>query len=180
MTASAHLWAVGYDDENRAAEMQLVMVSLTGPAHLLRLLDIAVLARSADGSLLLNGKPFPAADHPLAHGTLGLLAGFALAVPLLSDEAVGRLFDSTPPDVAKALGIDEEFKAQIGSMMRPGTSALLVLDVAENMSAILSRLRGLGGAILQTSVDIERAKLIQLTLAERPIAGNPKVSGSSA
>jgi uncharacterized membrane protein len=52
-------------------------------------------------------------------------------------------------------------------MIRPGTSALLVLDVAENLNAIRGRLQGLGGRILKTNVDIERANLIQSTLARK-------------
>jgi uncharacterized membrane protein len=85
----------------------------------------------------------------------------------LSEAAVARMFESTLPELSLRVGIDETFKSQIASMMRPGTSALLVLDVAENMSAILSRLRGVGGKILTSNVDIERANLIQSTLAEK-------------
>jgi uncharacterized membrane protein len=168
MTSSAHLWAVGYDDINRASHVKEIIVSLASPEHSLQLLDIAALVRSLNGSLLFNGKPFPAANHPSLYGTLGLLAGFALAVPLLSDEAVNRLFDSSVEEVAITVGIDDKFKQEITSMMRPGTSALLVLDVAENMNVILSRLKGLGGTILKSNVDIERVNLIQSTLAEKP------------
>jgi uncharacterized membrane protein len=49
--------------------------------------------------------------------------------------------------------------------MRPGTSALFVLDEEGDMDVILHTLRGLGGTVLKTNVDLERAKLIQLTLA---------------
>lgn len=167
MTASAHLWAIGYDDIDRARQVKEVIISLAGSQRYLQLLDIAILTRSADGSLTFNGKPFSASRHVVGNGTLGLLAGFALAVPMLSDEAVARLMDSTAPEVSNSLGIDERFKQEIASMIRPGTSALLVLDVAENMKAILGRLQGLGGKILKTNVDIERANLIQSTLARK-------------
>jgi uncharacterized membrane protein len=167
MIPSAHLWAVGYDDINRAGQVRDVIDSLAGPQQYLQLLDIAILARSADGSLTFNGKPFSASRHIVGNGTLGLLTGFALAVPMLSDEAITWLTDSTAPGVSNSLGIDEKFKQDIASMIRPGTSALLVLDVAENMNAILGRLQGLGGRILKTNVDIERANLIQSTLARK-------------
>jgi uncharacterized membrane protein len=136
----------------------------------LRLLDIAVLVRPVDGALLFDGKTLVSERHPTQFRTLGILAGFALAVPLLSDAAVARSFDSSPTEVANSLGIDEEFKESIGAIMRPGTSALLVLDVAENINSILSGLRGLGGTVLKTNVDIERAELVQSTLAEKMIA----------
>jgi uncharacterized membrane protein len=167
MATAAHLWAVGYDDADRAAQVRDVIVALAGPEQYLRLLDVAILVRSADGSLTFNGKAFSASRHIVGNGTLGILAGFALAVPLLSDEAVAWLMDSTTPEVSNSLGLDEKFKQEIASMIRPRTSALLVLDVAENMNAILSRLQGLGGRILKTNVDIERANLIQSTLARK-------------
>jgi uncharacterized membrane protein len=53
-------------------------------------------------------------------------------------------------------------------MMNPGTSALFVLDQEGDMAAILQGIRGLGGTILKTNVDLERAKLIQSTLAASP------------
>jgi uncharacterized membrane protein len=49
--------------------------------------------------------------------------------------------------------------------MKPGTSALFVLDQAGNMTSILDGIRGLGGTVLKTNVDLERARLIQSTLA---------------
>jgi uncharacterized membrane protein len=167
MTNSAHLWAVGYDDVTRAEHSREVVVALAGTQKYIRLLDIAILLRSADGSLTFNGKPFSASHHVLGNGTLGLLAGFALAVPMLSDEAVSRLVDAVAPDVSSSVGIDQSFKQEIAAMIRPGTSALLVLDITENPSAVLGPLQGLGGTILKTNVDIERANLIQSTLARK-------------
>jgi uncharacterized membrane protein len=49
--------------------------------------------------------------------------------------------------------------------MKPGTSALFVLDQEGDMPAILQGIRGLGGTVLRTNVDVKRAKLIQSTLA---------------
>ena len=49
--------------------------------------------------------------------------------------------------------------------MKPGTSALFVLDDEGDMEMILYKIRGLGGTVLKTNVDVERAKLIQSTLA---------------
>ena len=171
MNSSAHLWAVAYDDVDRARQVREVIASLAGPGLSLQLLDIAILVRLPDGSLMFDGKPFSARSHVFHHGPLGILAGFALAVPLLSDEAVTRLFDSIAPDGSDALGINQKFKQDIASMMRPGTSALLVLVVAQNVTAILNRLRGLGGTILKTNVNVELASLIQSTLAAELSAG---------
>jgi uncharacterized membrane protein len=53
----------------------------------------------------------------------------------------------------------------VEAMMKPGASALFVLDNEVDMDVILHNLRGLGGTVLKTNVDLERAKLIQSTLA---------------
>ena len=49
--------------------------------------------------------------------------------------------------------------------MGPGTSALFILAEEGDLDKLLPAIRGLGGTILKTNVDIERAKLIQSTLA---------------
>jgi uncharacterized membrane protein len=49
--------------------------------------------------------------------------------------------------------------------MKPGTSALFVLDHEGDMEMILHAIQGLGGTVLKTNVDVKRAELIQSTLA---------------
>ena len=48
--------------------------------------------------------------------------------------------------------------------MKPGSSALFALDEAGDMEVILHTIKGLGGTVLKTNVDLERAKLIQSNL----------------
>ncbi len=49
--------------------------------------------------------------------------------------------------------------------MKPSTSALFLLDDDGDMDVILHTIRGLGGKVVKTNVNLERAKLIQSTLA---------------
>jgi uncharacterized membrane protein len=79
---------------------------------------------------------------------------------------------STGTAAATHLGISEDFICNVTSLIKPGTSALFVLDDEGDMEVILHRLRGLGGTVLKTNVDLERAKLIQSTLA----AASPEMS----
>ena len=67
-------------------------------------------------------------------------------------------------------GITREFVAEVQELMKPGTSAVFVLDSEGDMGAILHGIRGLGGTVLRTNVDVERAQLIQATLAATPSA----------
>jgi uncharacterized membrane protein len=54
---------------------------------------------------------------------------------------------------------------EVENLMQPCSSALFVLDRAEDMAAILKGIRGLRGKVLKTNVDLQRAQLIQATLA---------------
>jgi uncharacterized membrane protein len=50
-------------------------------------------------------------------------------------------------------------------LINPGCSVVFVLDQEGDMDAILHAIRGLGGTVLKTNVDLEHAKLIQSTLS---------------
>ena len=66
---------------------------------------------------------------------------------------------------AATFGIGDDFVQEVERLMKPGTSTLFVLDDEGDMEVILHKVRGLGGTVLKTNVDLERAKLIQSTLA---------------
>ena len=57
----------------------------------------------------------------------------------------------------------DDFVREVEALMKPGTSTLFVLDDEGDM--ILHGIRGLGGTVVKTNVDLERSKLIQSTLA---------------
>jgi uncharacterized membrane protein len=87
-----------------------------------------------------------------------------MAAPL-TGATVGALLGGAGSAAAGYLAIDEEFIRQVQGLMRPGTSALVVLDDGGDMEVILHHIRGLGGTVLKTNVDRERARLIQATLS---------------
>jgi len=169
MTIGAHLWAVGYDDMARAAQVRDEITNLgwgSGRAGKYLLLeDIAVVVRHADGSFTFDRKPFPGVANALACTAVGFLAGLAVAAPL-AGAGVGVLLGGTfAAGMAIEAGISDAFIREIERLMRPGTSALFILDDAVDMEVILHTIQGLGGTVLKTNVNPERAKLIQSTLA---------------
>jgi uncharacterized membrane protein len=176
MTTSAHLWAIGYDDAVQAERTRAQVTALAGPGKSLLLLDVAILTRTTDGSYTLNRQPFPLTSNVLAGGTLGFLAGLALASPMTS-AAVGALLGTGASTVANAAGIEDAFIQDVKRLMKPGTSAVLVLDDQGDLDAILHAIHGLGGTVLKTNVDLARAKLIQTTLSADPTAINPIPKG---
>ena len=82
-----------------------------------------------------------------------------------SEMALSLLKRSKTGAASHDVGIDEDFVSEVQRLMKPGTSALFVLDREGDMDAILQGIRGLGGTVLKTNVDLKRAKLIQSTLA---------------
>jgi uncharacterized membrane protein len=92
------------------------------------------------------------------------LAGLALGAPPLTGAAIGALVRRTGGAAAE-VGIDDAFISEVQSLMKPGTSALFVLDQEGYKDAILQGIRGLGGTVLKANVDVKRARVIQSTLA---------------
>ena len=160
----AHLWAIAFDSTSRAAQVRDKITSLGREKECLVLLDVALAIRYADGTLTLDGEPFPVVKH-IPHRTAAhFLAGLALGTPPLCSAGVGALLGELGVDSA-AVGITDDFVCEVAHRIKPGTSALFVLDEEGDMEAILHGIRGLGGTVIKTNVDLERAKLIQSTLA---------------
>jgi uncharacterized membrane protein len=162
MIEGGHLWAIGYDDMNRAEQVRAEIARLS-ERHCLILLDTAVVVRYLDGCVTLDGEPFVAATRFSGHTFASFLAGLALGAPPLTGAAVAAWAGAGGP--AAEVGIDQGFVCEVQALMKPGTSSLFVLDQEGDMPAILQGIRGLGGTVLKTNVDLTRAKLIQATLA---------------
>jgi len=164
VTTSGHLWAIGYDDTERAGQVRDEITRLGWDSHYLLLDDIAVVVRHADGSFTLDREPFPTVLNIMGVTLVGFLAGLVLAAPL-AGAAVGALLGGIGSVAAGSVGIGGDFVREVEALMKPGTSALFVVDNEGEMDVILHAIRGLGGTVLKTNVDVQRAKLIQSTLA---------------
>jgi len=169
MGMNVHLWAIGFDNETRAAEVRSEIEELGwGPGRggkYLLLLDDAVLVRHADGSLTFDRTPAPWRESLVVGAVTGWLLGLLLAAPL-SGALCGGLLGAVGVAVLTArAGLSNDFVQDVERLLRPGASALLVADDVNSLDVIRHAIRGLGGRVLKTNVDPERARLIQETLA---------------
>ena len=166
MANSAHLWAVGYDNIARADQVRDKIIELGwGAAHYLMLDDVAVVVRQPDGSFSLNREEFPVAANVLGCSVVGFLAGLVLGAPMTGATIGAMIGGAGSAAVSASAGIGDDFVREVKELMKPGTSAIFVLDHEGAMDVILGAIRGLGGTVLKTNVDLERAQLIQSTLA---------------
>jgi uncharacterized membrane protein len=173
MTRSGHLWAVGFNDTGRAAQVRDEITKLAQEKHDLVLLDVAVAVRHADGCLTLNGEPLyhvtAAPRGSIAH----FLARLALGAPPLCGAAVELTLESAGAGPVET-GISGDFIREVECLIQPGTSVLFLLDEVGKIDPILHAIRGLGGTVLKTNVDLERARLIQSTLAAQADGDSPQ------
>jgi uncharacterized membrane protein len=169
MADTAHLWAVEYDEISRASAVRDEVTKLAwGPGEgdkSLILLDTAVVIRHPDGSFTLDREPFPGIGNVLSCSAAGFLAGLVVAAPLTGATIGAFVGGAGTLAWAAQAGISADFIQDVEKIMQPGTSALFVLDEEGDIDVILHTIRGLGGTVLKTNVDLERAKLIQSALA---------------
>ena len=163
-----HLWAVGYDTIERANEVREEIVRLGWVENRLILADAAVVVRHLDGSFTVDRERFPTGANIMGASAVGFLAGLVLGVPIVG-AAIGAMVGGAGTAMnAMSAGIADDFVQDVQRLMKPGTSAIFVLDLEGDMDVILHAIRGLGGTVLKTNVDVERARLIQSTLAAAP------------
>jgi uncharacterized membrane protein len=171
MSATAHLWAIGFDDMARADQVRDAIAKLgwdNGDVEkYIILLDMAVVVRHPDGSFTLNREPFFSVTNIVGGAVLGFLVGLVLAVPLAGATAGALLAGLSIAAAATSAKIDDAFIREVEALMTPGSFALFVLDHVGDLEVILHTIRGLGGKVLKTNVDLERAKLVQATLAQK-------------
>ncbi len=166
---TGHLWAIGFDEIGRAGAVRDEITKLawdpTEGGKYLILVDAAVVIRHPDGSFTLEREPFPGIQNILSCSVVGFLAGLVLAAPLTGATLGAFVGGAGTLASAARAGISADFIQEVEKLMRPGSSALFVLDEVGDMGVILHKIRGLGGTVLKTNVDLERAKQIQTALA---------------
>src|SRR3989442_13436823 len=81
MTQSEHLWAIGYDDMERAEQVRDEIIRLGWDTPYLTLLDVAVVVRPPHGSFTCNRQRVPTPANLLGCTAGGFLAGLVLLAP---------------------------------------------------------------------------------------------------
>src|SRR5439155_25236925 len=107
-----------------------------------------------------NRVQCPGAWSIVGWSAVGFFAVLVLGVPLVGAAVGAAVGGAGTTRVLISAGIGGDFVKEVQALMKPGTSAVFVLDSEGDMDVILHGIRGMGGTVLKTNVDVERARLI--------------------
>jgi len=148
----SELIAVAFDSEFKAEQVRLDLLQMQHK-HLVDLEEAAVAVHKKDGKVKLHHVSHFTVPLALGGGFVGSLAGLIIINPVL---ALFGLVAGTGLGAAigalKEVGIDEKFMKDLGSHLKPGTSALFIVVKKTKPEAILQELKKFGGKVLQTSL----------------------------
>lgn len=146
------LIAVAFDDEFKAEEVRIDLLKMQHK-HLVDLEEAAVVIHRKDGKVKLHHSNHFTVPVALGGGFVGSLVGLILINPAL---AIFGLVAGTGLGAAigslKEIGIEEKFMKDLGSHLKPGTSALFIVAKKARPEAILRELEKFRGKVLQTSL----------------------------
>jgi uncharacterized membrane protein len=149
------LIVIGYPDENTAQKVWDELVRLEHD-YLVDLEDAAIIRRDRKGKLHITTP----AHHAVAWGTFsglfwGVLIGLLFLFPLAPVVGVAGGIMGAALGAAENLGVRDDFKQRVQDLVKPGTSAILVILRKATYDKFVEALRPYGGTILKTSLSHE-------------------------
>ena len=146
------LIVVAFDDEFKAERVRLDLLEMKHE-HLVDLEEAAVVVHKKDGKVKLHHVTHFTVPVALGGGFVGSLVGLILINPVLAlfGLVVGTGLGAVV-GALKEVGIDEKFMNDLGSHLKPGTSALFIVAKKAKPEEILKELKKFSGKVLQTSL----------------------------
>lgn len=149
------LIVIGYPDEKTAQKVWDELVKLEHD-YLVDLEDAAIIRRDRKGKL----HTITPAHHAVALGTFsgmfwGVLIGLLFLFPLAPVVGVAGGIMGAALGAAENLGVRDDFKQRVQDLVKPGTSAILVILRKATYDKFVEALRPYGGTILKTSLSHE-------------------------
>ena len=146
------LIVIGYPDEATAQNVWEDLVKLQHD-YLVDLEDAAIIRRDQKGKLHITTP----AHHAVAWGTFsglfwGVLIGLLFLFPLAPLVGVAGGIMGAALGAAGNLGIKDDFRQRVQDMVKPGTSAILVIVRKATPDKFLQALQPYGGTVLTTSL----------------------------
>ncbi|HWG01218.1 MAG TPA: DUF1269 domain-containing protein [Trebonia sp.] len=146
------LIVIGYPDEATAQNVWDELVKMQ-QRYLVDLEDAAIIRRDQKGKLHITTP----AHHAVAWGSFsglfwGVVIGLLFLFPFAPLVGVAGGIVGAALGAAGNLGIKDEFRQRVQDLVRPGTSAILVIVRKVTTDKFLEALKPYGGTVLQTSL----------------------------
>jgi len=165
----ADLIAVIFPTEEKAEEVRNKILELQKD-YLIDIGDAVIAVKNANGKVKLNQLMNTTAAGAAGGSFWGLLIGVLFMNPLL-----GVAAGAASGAIAGALtdvGVDDRFmKGLATDKLKDGEAVLFVLVRSVTGDKVLEALKGVGGTILQTSLDHTREDALRKALDAVPAAG---------
>jgi uncharacterized membrane protein len=160
----ADLIAVVFPSEAKAEEVRQKILSMQKD-YLIEIGDAAIAIKAEGGKVKLNQLMNMTAAGAAGGSFWGLLVGVLFLNPLLgvaagaaSGALAGALTD---------IGVNDKFMKELATDdLQPGEAVLFVLVKKVTGDKVLAELKGIGGRILQTSLDHTREERLREALAD--------------
>lgn len=159
----ADLIAIVFESEAKAEDVRTKVLDLT-KEYLIDIGDAAIAVKTADGKVKLNQMMNLTAAGAAGGSFWGLLIGVLFLNPL-----VGVAAGAASGALAGALtdvGVNDAFmKGLAAEKIQPGEAVLFVLVRKVTGDKVLEAIKGVGGRILQTSLDHTREERLREALS---------------
>lgn len=165
------LIVIGYPDEETAGKVWDELVRLQED-FLVDLEDAAVIRRDQKGRLHTTTP----AHHAVTWGTLsglfwGVLIGLIFLGPLAPVVGAAGGIMGAALGAAGDLGLKDEFGQRVRDLLRPGTSAIMIIVRKVTPDKFIEALKPYGGTVLKTSLPHEaEQQLMQALHGDDPAA----------
>jgi uncharacterized membrane protein len=165
------LIVVSFDDELKAEQVRVDLLRM-GHKNLVDIEEAVALVRTKKGKVRLHHEPHFTLPGVLGGGFLGTLVGLMLFNPavalvgMVSGAALGAVSGAT-----EEIGIDDEFMKELGSHLKPGSSALFILAKEGEPDEIIEELSKFQGKILRTSLSHQDETRLKAALETARHAG---------
>jgi uncharacterized membrane protein len=158
----SNLIAIAYPDVDTARSVSAELSQLSKEQSIV-LDDIVIVERRPDGKVKLHQAIGTAAAGAAGGALWGGLIGLIFLAPLL-----GMAVGAAAGGAAGALtdvGVDDKFMKELGTHLKDGGAAIVVLVRQSTPDKVLPRISQFGGEIIQSSLDDETEAQLQAALA---------------
>ena len=158
-TQVSQLVAIGFNEPLQAERVRLELLEMQHEL-LIDIEDIAVATKNDAGELTLSHSTELKVAGATGGSILGAILGSMFAVPI-AGAALGASLGAL---TATNLGLNTVTMKRLCEDLKPGGSVLFVLVMGSDREAVLERLRGIGGQVIESTLSESAEKAIQAAL----------------